>query len=84
MSDKDKESIKELVNKYCKAVNTQEKNDVYSIFSKVQKCNLISVGTIFEGVDSIYQNFLIDLIRKFYTKIELIKDEELKINFISP
>ena len=83
MSDKDKESIKELVNKYCKAVNTQEKNDVYSIFSKVQKCNLISVGTIFEGVDSIYQNFLIDLIRKFYTKIELIKDEELKINFIN-
>ena len=83
MSDKDKEAIKELVNKYCKAVNTQEKNDVYSIFSKVQKCNLISVGTIFEGVDSIYQNFLIDLIRKFYTKIELIKDEELKINFIN-
>ena len=83
MSDKDKEDIKELVNKYCKAVNTQEKNDVYSIFSKVQKCNLISVGTIFEGVDSIYQNFLIDLIRKFYTKIELIKDEELKINFIN-
>ena len=28
MSDKDKEAIKELVNKYCKAVNTQEKNDV--------------------------------------------------------
>ena len=83
MSDKDKEAIKELVNKYCKAVNTQEKNDVYSIFSKLQKCNLISVGTIFEGVDSIYQNFLIDLIRKFYTKIELIKDEELKINFIN-
>ena len=83
MSDKDKEAIKELVNKYCKAVNTQEKNDVYSIFSKVQKSNLISVGTIFEGVDSIYQNFLIDLIRKFYTKIELIKDEELKINFIN-
>ena len=83
MSDKDKEAIKELINKYCKAVNTQEKNDVYSIFSKVQKCNLISVGTIFEGLDSIYQNFLIDLIRKFYTKIELIKDEELKINFIN-
>ena len=82
MSDKDKEAITELVNKYCKAVNTQEKNDVYSIFSKVQKCNLISVGTIFEGVDSIYQNFLVDLIRKHYTKIDLIKDEELKINFI--
>jgi len=83
MSDKDKEAINELVNKYCKAVNTQEKNDVYSIFSKVQKCNLISVGTIFEGVDSIYQKFLVDLIRKFYTKIDLIKDEELKINFIN-
>ena len=49
----------------------------------MQKCNLISVGTIFEGVDSIYQKFLVDLIRKFYTKIDLIKDEELKINFIN-
>ena len=39
-------------------------------------------GSVFEGVDSIYKEFVIDLIQKFYTKIELIKDEEPKINFI--
>ena len=83
MSEKDIEEIKELVNKYCIAVSTQEKKDFYSIFSEKQKCVLISIVHLFEGIDLIYQNFLIDLIRKMYTKIELIKDEELKINFVN-
>ena len=34
------------------------------------------------GIDSIYKDFVIDLIQKTYTKIALIKDEELQINFI--
>ena len=83
MTEKDIRTITELVDKYCKAVNTQEKDDVYSIFSLKGKCTLISVSTIFDGLDSIYQNFLVDLIRKFYSKINLIKDEELKINFVN-
>ena len=82
MSDKDKEQINELVNKYCLAVKTQDKNLVDKIFSQNKKCNLISIATVYEGVDSIYQNFL-GLIKKMYSKIELIKDEELKINFIN-
>ena len=82
MSDKDIEQIKELTNKYCLAVKTQDKDIVDKIFSKNKKCNLISIATVFEGVDSIYENFL-GLIKKMYSKIELIKDEELKINFIS-
>ena len=82
MSDKDIEQIKELINKYCLAVKTQDKDIVDKIFSKNKKCNLISIATVFEGVDSIYENFL-GLIKKMYSKIELIKDEELKINFIS-
>ena len=60
----------------------QYKDIVDKIFSKNKKCNLISIATVFEGVDSIYENFL-DLIKKMYSKIELIKDEELKINFIN-
>ena len=82
MSDKDIEQIKELINKYCLAVKTQDKDIVDKIFSKNKKCNLISIATVFEGVDSIYENSL-GLIKKMYSKIELIKDEELKINFIS-
>ena len=82
MSDKDNEQINELVKKYCLAVKTQDKNLVDKIFSQNKKCNLISIATVYEGVDSIYQNFL-GLIKKMYSKIELIKDEELKINFIN-
>ena len=82
MSEKDVELINELINKYCLAVKTQDKNIVDKIFSQNKKCNLISITTVFEGVDSIYQNFL-GLIKKMYSKIELIKDEELKINFIN-
>ena len=82
MSDKDIQQIKELINKYCLAVKTQDKDIVDKIFSKNKKCNLISIATVFEGVDSIYENFL-GLIKKMYSKIELIKDEELKINFIN-
>ena len=82
MEGKDIKSINELVNNYCKAVKTQDKELVYNIFSQKKKCFLISVSTVFEGVDSIYQAFLVDLIQNAYSKIELIKDEELKVNFI--
>ena len=81
MTEKDIEDINETVNKYCLAVKTQDKDIFYNIFSKNKKCLLISIGTVYEGIDSIYNDFL-GLIKKFYSKIELIKDEELKINFI--
>ena len=81
MTEKDIQDINETVNKYCLAVKTQDKEIVYNIFSKNKKCLLISIGTVYEGIDSIYNDFL-GLIKKFYSKIELIKDEELKINFI--
>ena len=81
MAEKDLENIKEIINKYCLAVKTQDKDVVYNIFSKNKKCHLISVGTLYEGIDNIYQEFL-GLIKKIYSKIELIKDEELKINLI--
>ena len=81
MSEEDIKLISETVNNYCLAVKTQDKDIVYKIFSKNKKCMLVSVGTVFEGLDSIYKDFL-GLIKQLYSKIELIKDEELKINFI--
>ena len=81
MSEEDIRLISETVNNYCLAVKTQDKDIVYKIFSKNKKCMLVSVGTVFEGLDSIYKDFL-GLIKQLYSKIELIKDEELKINFI--
>ena len=81
MTEKDKEKINETVKNYCLAVKTQDKDVTYNVFSKYKKCILISVGKVFEGIDAIYNDFL-GLIGKLYSKIELIKDEDLKINFI--
>ena len=82
MSEKDIKEINDVINKYCLAIGTQNENDFKNLFSKNKKCHLISVGQIFVGIDSIYKDFVIDLIQKTYTKIALIKDEELQINFI--
>ena len=82
MSEKDIQEIKEVINKYCLAIGSQDEKDFKSIFSTKKKCHLISVGTSFENVDSIYKDFVIALIQSHYTKIALIKDEEPKINFI--
>ena len=82
MTEKDIQEINNVINQYCFAIGSQIEKDFKNIFSKNKKCYLISVGRVFEGVDSIYKEFVIDLIQKFYTKIELIKDEEPKINFI--
>ena len=81
MSEEDIKLINETVKNYCLAVKTQDKDIAYKIFSKNKKCMLVSVGKVFEGLDSIYKDFL-GLIKQLYSKIELIKDEELKINFI--
>ena len=81
MSEEDIKLINETVKNYCLAVKTQDKDIVYKIFSKNKKCMLVSIGKVFEGLDSIYKDFL-GLIKQLYSKIELIKDEELKINFI--
>ena len=82
MSEKDIQEIKEVINKYCLAIGSQDEKDFKSIFSQKKKCHLISVGALFETVDSIYKDFVIGLIQPAYTKIDLIKDEEPKINFI--
>ena len=82
MTEKDIQEINNVINQYWLAIGSQIEKDFKNIFSKNKKCYLISVGRVFEGVDSIYKEFVIDLIQKFYTKIELIKDEEPKINFI--
>ena len=82
MSENDIKEINDVINKYCLAIGTQDEKDFKSLFCGNKKCHLISVGKLFEGIDSIYKDFLIDLIQKAYTKIALIKDDELKINFI--
>ena len=73
-------AINKVVDSYCAAIHSQNETDFKSIFSKTKKCTLISVDRIFEGIDSIYGDFVYGL-SKPYETITLIKDEDLQINF---
>ena len=73
--ENDVEILKKCVKKYCESIHSQNENDFKSLWSKKQECILISIGNIFKGVDSIYKDFLIGLVQKAYTKIDLIPDD---------
>ena len=74
-------AINKVVDTYCAAIHSQNETDFKSIFSKTKKSTLISVARIFEGIDSIYGDFVYGL-NKSYETITLIKDEDLQINFV--
>ena len=74
--------INKVVDNYCAAIHTQNKNDFKSIFSQTKKCSLISVSKIYEGLNSMYADFVLGL-QKLYARIDLIKDEDLQINFVN-
>ncbi len=79
--ENDVEILKKYVKKYCESIHSQNENDFKSLWSKKQECILISIGNIFKGVDSIYKDFLIGLVQKAYTKIDLIPDDvDVNIN----
>lgn len=80
MNDEDK--ILELINKYKNAIQNQDKKEFFDIWSCDEDNILISITKKFKGIDSIYQNFLIDTIRFNYSKINLIA-ENIEIHFIS-
>ena len=54
MTEKDIQEINNVINQYCLAIGSQIEKDFKNIFSKNKICYLISVGSVFEGVDSIY------------------------------
>ncbi len=82
-NSEDIKEITNLVSNYCLAVKTQNENDFKNVFGQEEQCSLISVDKLFQGLKTIYEEFLLNLIQKTFTKIELIKDEDLKINFIN-
>lgn len=69
------DEIKELVKKYQKAIHTQNKDDFYALWTQKEINTLISIVNKYEGIDSIYQDFLINGIQRSYESIDLIADE---------
>ena len=74
--------IKEVVRKYTEVIHTQNKEDFYSLWASNEGCVLISGVNQFQGVDSIYQDFLIDRIQKGFSVIHLIA-EQIDVHILS-
>ena len=79
--ENDIEILKGLVKRYCELIHSQNEKDFKELWCKNKECMLISVGRVFKGIDSIYKDFLIDLIQTLYTRIDLIpEDIDVNIN----
>jgi hypothetical protein len=79
--ESDIENLKGLVKKYCELIHSQNEKDFKELWCKNKECMLISVGKVFKGIDSIYKDFLIDLIQNSYSIIDLIPDDiDVNIN----
>ncbi len=76
------QEILQVLERYKKAIHTQNAEDFYPIWAKSCETSLISGPACYEGTNSIYQNFLIGAIRAAYTHIDLIS-KETKVRLLS-
>lgn len=77
-----KEIIVSKVMDYCRSVHTQDLEEVRKLWNNSAECSLISPGGMYSGIESIYQDFLIDGIRSAYSRIDLIADD-VNVRFVS-
>ena len=67
-----KNAIRKKVLAYCEAVEKQDQNTFRELFDR--DAILISISTLFDGIDAIANNFL-DAIQKAYRTIRLIPED---------
>ena len=67
-----KNAIRKKVLAYCEAVEKQDQNTFRELFDR--DATLISISTLFDGIDAIANNFL-DAIQKAYRTIRLIPED---------
>ena len=67
-----KNAIRKKVLAYCEAVEKQDQNAFRELFD--QDATLISISTLFDGIDAIVNNFL-GAIQKAYQTIRLIPED---------
>ncbi len=71
--------IEAVVDRYCEAIGTQNKDEFISLWTGEPSDVLISGSKYFEGVHTITDSFLIGGIQKMYSSIRLVK-EDIKIH----
>lgn len=69
-----RKEIEQLVKRYADAIHSQDENEFRSVWTLEDTNVLISGTRFFQGVDSIYQDFLIGLIQAKYASIYLVND----------
>lgn len=67
--------IEQLVQRYADAVHSQDENEFKSLWTREETNAEISGTKYFQGVDSIYQDFLLNLINGKYSSIYLVNDD---------
>ena len=70
----DMQKCTQLVNDYAKLVHTQDRASFDKVFSQQADCFLIAIDRVFQGRESIYEDFLIGGMRALYSDIQLITD----------
>jgi len=78
----DLKQIKKLVSYYQETIHSQNKENFYQLWSQNNQCSLISITNQFIGLDSIFNDFLVERIQKSYLDIKLIA-ENIEINMIN-
>ncbi len=73
--NKERQAILQMLERYKKAVRTQEAADFLPLWSEERENVMITPSGCFQGTESIYQDFLIGCIQKAYSRIELISKE---------
>ncbi len=68
------QEIEQLVQRYTDAIHSQEEMAFKALWTGEDTNMLISGTKLFEGVDTIYRTFLIDLLREKYSSIYLVND----------
>lgn len=75
MAWSEENKVLQVLEQYRHAVHTQEAADFLPLWAEDGENVLISPAGCFLGTQSIYEDFLLERIRKAYTKIDLISKE---------
>lgn len=72
--------IHDMVERYRRAIQTQEADDFLPLWDPAARCTLISPSGFYVGLDAIYQEFLLGGIRRAYSRIELqVKSVQVRL-----
>lgn len=68
------QEIQKMIEKYRKAVESQDEGEFCSLWADTPHCVLISITSQYTGVENIYRQFLIERIQAAYSQIRLIAE----------